>query len=111
MILANGLLLVSVLVSAGLLQRADPNVPAWVVWPVFSLAVLNIVFAIALLASQRWGFFGLVVTTLGAFGLNVYLGFVIPHGLAGLMGIVILYVLLRIGGEKSAWSQMDCRPN
>jgi hypothetical protein len=107
MILANAFALVSVPLRVGLIEQLIPNFPAWVVWPIFLLAILNIGFAIALLQWKKWGFFGVLCTSLTAFALNIYLGIGIPHAVAGLVGIVILYGLLQIGREKSGWSQLE----
>jgi hypothetical protein len=122
MILGNAVALVRVLLTLGSIQQSIPNFPAWVVWPTFVLAVLNIVFAIALLNWKKWGFFGVLGTGLGALALNLYLlsqldlesgipqaaaGVVAVYAVGPLMGVMILFVLLRIGGEESAWSRLE----
>lgn len=94
----------------------------WVVWPTLVSAVLNVTFAIALLNWKKWGFFGALGTSFIGLGVNVYqLSLLdsrsgIPQAAAGgvaffalspVLNSVILFALLRIGGEKNAWSQLE----
>jgi hypothetical protein len=107
MIIGNGFTAVGTPLMAGAIQQATPNFPAWVVWPIALLALLNVVFAIALFNWQKWGFFGFLLTSLAAFGLNIYAGIGIPQAVLGLLGIVLLYGVLQIGGHRSGWSQLE----
>jgi hypothetical protein len=107
MILANAFALVSVPLRFGSIKQLIPDAPDWMIWPTFFLPVLNIVFAIALLNWKKWGFFGVLGTSLVAFALNIYLGIGIPYAVAGFAGVAILFALLRIGGEQSGWSQLE----
>lgn len=107
MLIANGFAAVSTPLLVGAIQRVTPNFPAWVVWPVALLSVLNVVFAIALFNWKKWGFSGFLGTSLVAFGLNLYAGIGIPQAVVGLLGVAILYGVLRIGGEKNGWSQLE----
>jgi hypothetical protein len=122
MILANAVAPVSDALRLRKVEESIPNFPAWVIWPSFGLAMLNIVFAVALLNWKKWGFFGILGASLAVFALKVYLlnhldaeigipqaatGLVAALALAPLVGVIILFVLLRIGGEESAWSQLE----
>jgi hypothetical protein len=122
MILTNAVGLVRVPLTVGALEQALPDFPAWVVWPAFVLVLLNVVFAIALLNWKKWGFFGLLGASVGALALNLYLlsqldleraipqaaaGVVAVSAVGSLLGVLILFALLRVGGEMSGWSQLE----
>lgn len=108
MILANLLTAVgSALVAAGAVQEMKPNFPAWILWFVAFMALLNIVFVIALFGWKKWGFFGFAGSSIIAFGLNLYLGVAIGQAVAGLFGIVLLYLVMQIGGDRKGWTQLE----
>src|SRR5688500_20341036 len=58
MILANALTAVTTPLFAASIRQAIPGFPEWVVWPIVLLAVLNVVFAVALFKWKKWGFLG-----------------------------------------------------
>ncbi len=107
MIIANGFAALGTPLMVGSIQQTIPNFPAWVVWPIALLAVLNLVFAVALFNWKKWGFFGFLGTSLAAFGLNIYATIGIAQAVFGLVGIAVLYGVLQIGGQKSGWSQLE----
>ena len=70
-------------------------------------AIALVVCAIALLRWKRWGFYGYVITAIVFFGLR--LGYSSRPSLApfALLGPVILFYLLHVGGERKAWRQLE----
>ncbi len=107
MILANGFTAVITPLTVSSIQQAIPGFPTWIVWPIALLAILNVVFAIALFNWKKWGFFGFLVNSLIAFGLNLYAGIGVPQAVLGLVGIAFLYGVLQIGGERKGWTQLE----
>ncbi len=72
------------------------------------LSISNVGFAILLFRWKRWAFYGFVVTSLGAFLINLDIGLGIGQSLLGLVGIAILYGILQIKKHNtSAWDHME----
>lgn len=84
-----------------------PNSPTWVFLILILGGVLNIIFIFALFYWKKWGFWGLLVTYLVSFFINLYLGLGIIQALIGLSGLAIFYGVLQIGGEQKGWSQLE----
>jgi hypothetical protein len=92
--------------TANTIQQAIPTYPVWIVWPITLLGLINAGCAVALFMWKKWGFLGLIITSLITFGLNLYAGIGIPQALVGLVGIAILYGVLQIGGMRKGWPQL-----
>jgi cytochrome bd-type quinol oxidase subunit 2 len=107
MIIANSATTLMYLVGAEDIRRKIPEIPQWS-FPVLIVgAILNLVFAIALLRWKKWGFWGFVATSVVIFLVNLSLGFTLGPALVGLLGVAILYGVLHIGKERQGWSQLD----
>lgn len=106
-IIANGLTALITPLAIGSIRQAIPGFPTWMVWPIALLSILNVIFAIALFNWMKWGFYGFVVNSLIAFGLNLYAGIGILQSVLGLVGIPVLYGVLHIGGKTSGWAQLE----
>jgi hypothetical protein len=76
------------------------------IWVITGCALANVLFAVLLWRWRRVGFYGIVVTSLMALGVNLAAGFGIAQALSGLAGVVILFVLLNLGGARSAWRRL-----
>lgn len=72
----------------------------------FISAVLNIIFAIALFKWKKYGFYGLCVTSIVSFIMNLYAGISLLPSLISFISVVILYILLKVGDERKAWPQL-----
>ena len=70
------------------------------------LGVFNIICAIALLRWKKWGFYGILGTSVVACIINFSIGINIFSALAGFSGVAILYGVLNIGGENKAWGRL-----
>ena len=107
MIIANSATALMYLVGAEDIRREMPEISQWS-FPVLIVgAILNLVFAIALLRWKEWGFWGFVATSVVIFLVNLSLGFSFGRALVGLLGVAILYGVLHIGKERKGWSQLD----
>jgi len=106
-IVANSLTAIATPMSVQNIRQAIPGFPTWVVWPIALMAILNVVFAVALFNWKKWGFFGFCGTATIAFALNIYSGVGIGQSIVGLAGVAILFLVLQIGGERKGWVQLD----
>lgn len=88
------------------IQRIYPRLPLWGIWALPVMSMLNILFALLLFRWKKWGFFGYCLTSLIACGLQLYGGVGIA-ALSALLGIIILFAALQIGGENKGWSQLE----
>ena len=107
MIAANGLTAIVTPLMISQIQRATPNFPAWGAFVIPVLAILNVVFALAIFKWKKWGFFGFCVTALLTFCFNIYAGLGVGQAVFGLVGIAVLYGVLQIGGENKGWTQLE----
>ena len=73
-ILANAAGAVFTVMKREQLQAILPDYPQWGTWATAALAALNVVSAIAILSWKRWGFYGVVASSLVACILNMYYG-------------------------------------
>jgi hypothetical protein len=72
-----------------------------------ALSLVNLVFLVMIWRWRRWGFYALGLSTLLVVVINVFVGMPPIRSLIGMGSYFALYVLLRGGEEKSAWSQLD----
>jgi hypothetical protein len=104
------------------------NFPNWVIPAVTLCFALNVVWSFLLLQFKKWAFYALLVTSLclcaiplaggglgelakiwEAGGLLSYegLGQLVEYPILSLIALAVLFVLLRLGGPRSTWSQLD----
>jgi hypothetical protein len=88
------------------LRQNGANVGALNIALVVLCATGNIICAVALLRWRKWGFYGFLVTTIVALANNLMIGLGIGVSLIGLLGIIVLYAVLQIGGPQKAWPQL-----
>ncbi len=78
----------------------------WQLAAFIAIGILEVVFVIALFNWKRWGFWGIcalaVITVI--INLSLELG---PTAFSGLIGVVLLYAVLQIGGENKGWKQLE----
>lgn len=107
MIFSNSLVTLAYLFAQGAIAKTLPSGDKWAVPTVTLIGILNIVLIIALLRWKKLGFFGLVCTAIATFLIDITIGVNAGYAIFGLAGVVLLFVLLQIGGERSAWDQLD----
>ncbi len=79
----------------------------WLFPITFFIIILNIIFVLALWKWKKWGFWGLVGTSLFSFIINVLTDISVFQASLGFVGLAILYVLLQIGKDYKGWSQLE----
>jgi uncharacterized membrane protein (DUF2068 family) len=83
----------------------------WPGWAIPSLMLFNLVCVVGLLRLKKWGFYGSCVSCGLVLVVNLFTGapmvFVVFGLSYGLIGIIFLYCVLQIGGDKSGWTQLD----
>ena len=75
---------------------------SWIFYLAGVLALLNAGFGIFLFRWKRWAFYGLCISAIIAFVLNLILGSDFITSLFGLLGPAILYLIIR-----SKWSLLE----
>jgi hypothetical protein len=104
MIVINSVAVLIYLFGWETLEDTIPFLPKWAL-PVLSIcAILNVVFAIALLRWKRWGFIGFVATAILTFVVNVNIRVSFFQALLGLIGVAVLYAVLQIGDKEDETS-------
>ncbi len=101
MVVGNSVVALIYLFGRETLEDRIPFLPGWAL-PVLAIcAILNVVFAIALLRWKRWGFIGFIATAILTFVVNVNIRVGFFQAVLGLFGVAILYGVLQIGdGDK-----------
>jgi len=107
MIIANSATALIYLLGSETIRRAVPTIPGWTFPVLIAGAILNLVFAVALLKWKKWEFWGFVVSGVAVFFINVAAGLRVGSALAGLLGVAVLYGVLHIGGATKGWPQLD----
>ncbi|MEL7053357.1 MAG: hypothetical protein AAFV85_10800 [Cyanobacteria bacterium J06634_6] len=107
MMIGNALGLLVYLTSGRAIQQALPGAPDWIIPVLTVLVILNIIFTIALFLWKKWGFWGVVATSVAALVVNLAIGISPGQSILGLVGIAILYGVLNIGEDNKGWSQLE----
>lgn len=104
MVLANSLYTLYFLTEANFPQ----GTPGWAVPVLVVTGLVNVVCAIALFRWKKWGFWGFCISSAYSLLVNLNLGIGSAQSLIGLIGILVLYAVLHIGGESNkAWPQLE----
>lgn len=107
MIIANAGSALVTLTTSELITDTMPDMPSWGIPALVVLGVLNVVFAVLLFRWKRIGFYGFIVTSIIAAGINMTAGLDMTQVIGGLIGVGILFGVLQIGKPASAWSLME----
>jgi hypothetical protein len=91
--------------SAQEICRALPLMPVWGPFVLAGLGFVNFVCVLAMFNWQKWGFYGICVTSVLTLMINWTAGLG-AGAIGGLFGVVILFVILQIGSPRSAWSEL-----
>jgi hypothetical protein len=106
-IIANAGATLFYMIGSGSARSNVASAPPWAFPVLIVLGVSNLIFAIALLRWEKWGFWGFVASSVGAFLVNTSIGIGTAAALLGLLGVAVLYGVLHIGAERKGWSQLD----
>ncbi|NCO96528.1 MAG: hypothetical protein COY38_05245 [Candidatus Aenigmarchaeota archaeon CG_4_10_14_0_8_um_filter_37_24] len=102
MIIANSFTTLTYLFLNSLIIAAFPNVPSSIFYIYGALELANVIFAIFLFKWKKWAFFAFCTSAVIIFIMNVSIGLSIFTALFGLIGIVILYLIL-----KPKWNLLE----
>ena len=80
-----------------------PNIPRWALMVFCFSSLIGIASAVAILRWQKWGFYALCALAMIALPINLYSHISPGTAFLGLLGPVIMYGLLQLGGENRAW--------
>jgi hypothetical protein len=87
--------------------RYFPNAPAWAGPVLLVLSLVNLVWPIAMFRWKKWGFWGFCVSCVVGIAINIAIGMDVVESVSGFLGILVMYGVLRMGGEKNGWSQLE----
>ena len=109
MIIANSLTAIIYLFAS---EMITDNLPGNVSTPMIILlgiiGIANIVFSVMLFQWKKLGFWGFIITSIGALIINLSIGLGIGQSLFGLGGIAILYGVLQIKKDSiTAWENLE----
>jgi len=109
MIILNALSAIFYLFAGDLISRNLPQgLPKPILILLAVLGIANVIFAVLLFKWKKLGFWGFVVTSIGALIINLSMGLGVIQSLFGLLGIAILYAVLQIKKEEvSAWVNLE----
>jgi hypothetical protein len=106
MIIANSLTALIYLLDKNAI-KPNLHAPAWSRLALAVIGMANLVFSIALLRWKKWGFFGIVGTSILTLFVNLRNGVNPGFAVFGLTGVVMLYTLLQIGKDRKGWTQLE----
>lgn len=95
MLIANAATAFYYITSGSALQQAFPSTPSWMFLILAALGIVNLISVFGLWTWKRWGFYLFIATSLVALVINLSLGLSILSSLVGLIGVAILWFLLR----------------
>jgi hypothetical protein len=106
-LIANAAAALMFIFGGQMIKENAPEIAAWTL-PLLAIgAVLNLVFAIALFKWKKWGFWGVLVTSIAGLVLNIVAGYGIGQSLTGLIVLAVLYGVLHIGKDNRGWPQLE----
>lgn len=107
MIVLNSLSGLAYFAAGPSIARNAGGLPTWTMPVLGLLCLANVVFAGALFAWKKWGFFGFAIGSILATGFNIAVGLGLLQSLSGLIGVGILWGVLQLGEPRSGWEQLE----
>ncbi len=93
--------------AADRILATAPSLPRWTLSVFIVWCVVGLIATVAIFQWKMWGFYAICALGIAGFVLNLYAHVSPVMASLGLLGPVILYGLLRLGGERNAWSQLQ----
>ena len=106
-IATNSLGAVGAILARPLFAGRFPPEISWILPAATAIGIATVICAVGLLNWKLWGFIGMCVLTGVGMSLSLYVGQPPLLVAAGVLQPAFLYALLRMGGRKSTWSQLD----
>ncbi|MEO8396929.1 MAG: hypothetical protein ABI700_28295 [Chloroflexota bacterium] len=94
-LIANALLAFYYLTSSAALQQVYPTISPAIFLLLAAVGVVNVISAIGLWTWHKWGFYLFAATSVVTLVINIGIGLPIVSALLGLVGVGILWYLLR----------------
>jgi hypothetical protein len=109
MIIANSLTAILSLFASDMVTKNLPgNVSTSMIILLGVIGIGNIIFSVLLFQWKKIGFWGFIITSIGALIINLSIGLSIGQSLFGLVGIAILYGVLQIKKENvTTWENLE----
>jgi hypothetical protein len=109
MIIANSLsAVISLFASEMITENLPGDVSTSMIILLGILGIANIIFSVMLFQWKKFGFWGFIITSIGAFIINLSIGLGIGQSLFGLVSIAILYGILQIKKDNiPAWDNLE----
>lgn len=98
----NPLVAIMYLAMGSTITKNLPDAPGWAMPVLGIFCIVNFVSALALWRWKKWGFYGFVVSSIVALVVNIVIGLPAHQVIAGPVGVIILYALLR-----KVWDQLE----
>jgi len=92
--------------AADRILAAAPNTPRWTLPILCIFSIVGIVSVVALFRWMKWGFYVLCAMAVVILVINLYSHVSPIAAFLGLLGPLILYGLLQLGGESKAWPHL-----
>jgi len=109
MIIANSLFAIIYLFAGKMITESLPgavSTPKIIILGIIGTA--NVFFSVMLFQWKKFGFWGFIITSIGALIINLSIGLGIGQSLFGLVGIAILYGVLQIKKDGvAAWDNLE----
>lgn len=102
MMIINPLVAILYLAAGSAIAKNLPDAPTWAMPVLGIFCIVNLAGAIALWRWKRWGFYAFVVSTIVALVVNIIIGLPAHQIIAGPVGVIILYGLVR-----RVWDQLE----
>jgi hypothetical protein len=107
MLLANSVTALTYTLGGAAISEALPDMPGWGSPVLAVLGLFNLVCTVGLFKWKKWSFYGFCASCALTLAVNLSLGVGVVSIVGGLMGVILLYGVLQIGGDKSGWAQLD----
>lgn len=104
-IIANSLSAIVYLFAGDMITK---SIPGGISAPILILlaigGIANVIFSVKLIQWKKWGFWGFIITSIGELIIKLSIGLGIGHSLIGLIGVAILYGVLKM---TWAWDDLE----
>jgi hypothetical protein len=84
-----------------------PNSPMWVLVFFFVKSLFELLCSLALFRWKKWGFWGILLSSVAGIIYNAYRGSILFALLITLLIVLPLWGALTIGGEHKGWTQLE----
>ena len=105
-LVAYSLTLIAYLFASDSILAVKPAMPCWMLSVFIVFCIVGLASTSAIFQWSIWGFYMICALAIAGFILNLCAHLSPSQAFLGLLGPVILYGLLRLGGENNAWSQL-----